>query len=308
MALQEEYGFHNDLDTFLSQKNFSIQFASKSNYNFTPFSMASLLNMDYIRGIRNTDAITPEDYSNSYSLIKENEVINYLDEQGYEIRNYSIFDLAGHPTLVKQSFLPLNTMLITDRTLIPSLRKDIGWVFINNFPLNLFFKDYFLKDRRNNDQLINLVKEAAIDNNNDPLFVYAHFELPHAPFFFDKNGKARDNKTVYAEFVGEPPVSSYLEYVTYTNGRIREMVNVIVDKDPSAVIIILGDHGFRRADISSTKRLFQNMNAIYFPDRKYGSLYDSISNVNEFRAIFNKLFGQQFALQKDSTILLRDKP
>jgi hypothetical protein len=307
IALREEYGFHNTLDTFLLEKNFSIQTHSKSNYNFTPFSMASLLNMDYIKGIKNVEAVTPEDYSNSYTLIKENEVMRYFDQQGYEIRNYSIFDLAGHPTIVKQSFLPLNTMLITDRTLIPSLRKDIGWVFINNFPLNLFFKDYFLKERKNNDQLINLVKQTASEEKVRPVFVYAHFELPHAPFFFDKKGIARDNKIVYGEFVGNAPVGSYLEYVTYTNTRIQEMVNVILEKDPTAAMILLGDHGYRRADVSTTKRLFQNLNAVYFPDKNYGFLYDSISNVNEFRAVFNKLFGQQFLLQRDSTILLRDR-
>jgi hypothetical protein len=85
------------------------------------------------------------------------------------------------------------------------------------------------------------------------------------------------------------------------------MVNVILEKDPTAAMILLGDHGYRRADVSTTKRLFQNLNAVYFPDKNYGFLYDSISNVNEFRTVFNKLFGQQFLLQRDSTILLRDR-
>jgi hypothetical protein len=307
LSLQQEYGFQNDLDSFLSEKNFSVQRGSQSNYNFTPFSMASLLNMAYIRGIKNVQAVTPDDYSNSYLLIKQNEVMRFLDEQGYETRNYSIFDLAGHPTFVKQSFLPANTALITDRTLFPALRKDIGWIFFNSYPLKIFFKDYFLKEKRSNEKLIQLVKMTALEKSKQPVFVYAHFLLPHAPFFFDKHGNARNNKIVYAEFVGEAPITSYLDYVTYTNTRIKEMVNTILQNDPSSVMVLLGDHGYRRIDLSTPKRLFQNLNAVYFPDRDYRSLYNTITNVNEFPLVLNKLFGQQFLLQKDSTVLLRDR-
>ena len=49
------------------------------------------------------------------------------------------------------------------------------------------------------------------------------------------------------------------------------------------------------------------MNAIYLPDRDYSTLYDSMTNVNEFRIIFNKTFNQKFPLLKDSSIFLTDK-
>src|ERR1700730_5093708 len=106
IALREQYEFQNNLDTFLSEKGFQIQKGSYSNYNFTPFSMASTLNMSYIEGIKNARAVTIDDYSNCNLLIRNNEVIRILDAQGYEIVNYSIFDLAGHPFMIKQSFLP----------------------------------------------------------------------------------------------------------------------------------------------------------------------------------------------------------
>jgi len=307
LALKESYGFNNDLDSFLLQKNFSVQKKSRSNYNFTPFSMASLLNMSYLSGIQNVKAITPEDYLRTYELIKEGSVMRYLDMQGYEIRNYSIFDLAGHPTLVKQSLLPLNTMLISERTVIPYLRRDIGWIFINRFPLNIFFKNHFLEERRNNETIIGLVKSTAIERKDRPVFVYAHFELPHAPFFFDQYGRPRDNKIVYQEFVGKAPLSSYLNYLIYTNSRVREITNTILEHDSQSVILILGDHGYRHAGDDDSSKLFQNMNAVHMADNNYQGLYDSITNVNEFRVILNKLFHQQFKLLKDSTIVLQDR-
>jgi phosphoglycerol transferase MdoB-like AlkP superfamily enzyme len=104
------------------------------------------------------------------------------------------------------------------------------------------------------------------------------------------------------------PAPSYLEYVTYTNIQLKDMINTILDKDPSALIIIMGDHGFRKPPVNgSVDHLFENMNAVYFSDKNYGGLYDSISGVNQFRIIFNKVFNQTFPVLKDSSILLTDK-
>src|SRR5215467_4455271 len=53
LSLKEQYHFDNDLDSFLLTRGFSIQKKSFSNYNITPFSMASMLNMSYLSGISN---------------------------------------------------------------------------------------------------------------------------------------------------------------------------------------------------------------------------------------------------------------
>jgi hypothetical protein len=47
---------------------------------------------------------------------------------------------------------------------------------------------------------------------------------------------------------------------------------------------------------------FMNLNAVYLPNHNYAGLYDSITNVNQFRAVFNNLFHVQLPLLKDSTI------
>ena len=74
------------------------------------------------------------------------------------------------------------------------------------------------------------------------------------------------------------------------------------------MIIFLGDHGFRHTtDPADLSNYFQNQNALYFPDREYHLLHDSISTVNEFRITFNKLFDAGFPLLKDSSIFLTDK-
>ncbi|MEO6289913.1 MAG: hypothetical protein ABIO76_08335, partial [Ginsengibacter sp.] len=128
VSLKKHFNYDNSLlDTFLIDQGFHIQKESKSNYNFTPFSMASMLNMSYLAGI-NPSEISIEDYSRCNGLIRNNAVINFLSAQGYEIINYSIFDLAGNPSFVSQDVLPLKTKLITDRTLFGRMRIDLGWM------------------------------------------------------------------------------------------------------------------------------------------------------------------------------------
>lgn len=306
-ALAQWYNFRNDLDSFLLQKKFSIQTNSRSSYNFTPFSMASILNMSYLKGIKNTKAVTVTDYANCEVLIRNNEVIKTLNAAGYAIVNYSIFNLAGHPSLIKQSFLPLNTRLITERTLFAHVRKDIGWKLATWYPFKWFWSSDIMKADRNNQRLIELIKTNPAIKSTKPRFVYAHLNMPHSPFYYDKNGKLKDIATITRENVSFP-ITSYLEYLHYTNSRIREMVTSIQQQNPSAVIILMGDHGNR--DITNEAfpiRHFQNLNAVYYPDNDYKMLYDSISGVNQFRVVLNKLLYQKLPLLKDSSIYLIDR-
>lgn len=304
-SLHEQYGYVNDLDSFLIREKFQVQWNSRSNYNFTAFSMSSALNMAYIDGIKNTKAVTAEDYSNCTLLIRDNQVIKFLDAQGYEIHNYSVFDLAGNPAMVDQSFLPLKTKLISDRTLFAHLNKDIGWLLITKYPFKLFGQNHYRKHKKNNEDFQALTIKASTEKHAKPLFVYAHFYLPHPPYFYDKNGNLKSEEVIYNEYKSNPP-ASYLEYVTYTNTKVRELVSALKKNDPTAVIMILSDHGYREKESKKYSHFFRNMNAVYYPDQQYEGLYDSISSVNQFRVVFNKMFRANFPLLKDSTVLLVD--
>ena len=307
ISLKEQYNCINNIDSFLISKGFSVQEQSHSNYNFTPFSMSSILNMSYIDGIKNVKSVTADDYANSTLLVRDNQVINFLDAHNYEILNLSMFDLAGHPATVDQSFLPLKTKLITDRTLFAHMNKDIGWLLITKFPFNLFTKTNYLQHLYNNERFLKEAKEISKTRSEKPRFIYAHYYMPHPPFFFDKHGNRKDNKTLFEENIAVPP-AAYCEYLVYTNRELRSLISTIQANDPKAVIILMGDHGLRGVTANPYPyHFFQNLNAVYFPDKNYTTLYDSISGVNQFRVVFNKLFNQTLPILKDSSILLRDQ-
>jgi Sulfatase len=309
LSLKQKYNYDNSgLDTFLRQSGFSIQVNSHSNYNFTPFSMSSILNMSYISGV-DPEAITADDYAYCTNLIRDNEVIKFLAYQGYDIVNYSVFDLAGNPSRVDQSFLPLKTKLITDRTLFAYLRKHIGWMlYTGRFEIKWLTAHTLYNQSKNNNKFIDLAKKESAVKAAKPRFVYMHVYMPHAPYFFDKNKILKDETTVYRESV-ELTLQPYLDYLPYTNSRIKELVTTIQkNTDGNAVIVFMGDHGFRlRTTDQHPDNYFQNQNAIYFPGKDYHLLKDSVTGVNQFRIIFNKLFNQNIPLLKDSTVFLKDK-
>lgn len=305
-ALKKQYNYDNRLDSFLRSRNFSVQSRSRSNYNFTAFSMSSVLNMSFIDGIKNTKAVTADDYANCNLLIRDNEVIKFLDAHGYDIVNYSVFDLAGNPSMVDQSFLPLKTKLISDRTLFAHMNKDIGWLLITRWPFSLFTRNHYMKHKSNNEDFQRKVIETSKTTADRPRFVYAHFYMPHPPYFYDRNGQMKNEQVIYNEYKSNP-VEAYLEYLTYTNSEIEKLVTSIQQNNPKAIIVILSDHGFREKESRNFPYFFQNLNAVYYPDQDYKGLYDSITNVNQFRVLLNKCFHQNFPLLKDSSVFLIDK-
>jgi len=99
--------------------------------------------------------------------------------------------------------------------------------------------------------------------------------------------------------------NDYIEYLQYSNKRILELVDHILSASAAPpVIILLGDHGFQvKTDHTYD---FLNLNAVFFPNKNYSRFYDTITNVNQFRVIFNTYFRQHLPLLKDSTINVWD--
>lgn len=308
-TLKEAYGYDNSgLDSFLVQQGFHYFPNSYSNYNFTSFSMASILNMQYISGLKDPRACTIEDYAYCNNLIRNSEVLKFLSSRQYDIVNYSVFDLAGNPTLVEQSVLPVKTRLITDQTLFNTMKRDIGWnLYMGKFEIKWLTRNIVYTNMNDNNMFMDLVKKESTRQSSRPRFVYVHLEMPHPPFFYDKDLRLRNVKDIYAD--GMTSVPHYLGYLPYTNARIKELVTTIQQNtERKAVIILLSDHAYRGLPAGQPAiHYFGNLDAVYFPGRPQQTITDSSSAVNSFRFIFNTLFNQQMPMLKDSVIFLKDK-
>ena len=309
-ALREQYHYDNSgLDSFLRSEGFHIQENSRSNYSMTPFSMASMLNMSYLKGIPHPLALGPDDYTNIFDPIRKNEAVNFLISQGYAIVNNSPFDLPEHPAQVDQTFIPVKTKLITYRTLTDYLVRDVGgWLHDRLHTSHWLLESSISESYRMNELFLARTGEESRRRSGSPRFIYAHIMMPHEPLLFDSLLHRRTEKEVASpDNLAKP--DHYLAYLPYTNSRIRKLITDIKKgSGGKAVILFMSDHGYRFApDQIPRPDFFSDQNAVYYPDGDYSRLYDSISNVNQFRVVFNKLFQLNLPLLKDSIIFLVDK-
>jgi hypothetical protein len=310
-TLRERYHYDNSgLDSFLRSEAFHIQENSRSNYSMTPFSMASMLNLSYLKGIPHPLALGPDDYTNIFDPIRKNEVVNFLITQGYTIVNNSPFDLPEHPAQIDQTFIPVKTKLITYRTLTDYLVRDLGGWLQDHLHASHWLPESSLGENyyHMNQTFLAQTEEESHRRSGSPRFIYAHLMMPHDPLLFDSLLHRRSEEEIAnPDNLAKP--DHYLGYLPYTNSRIRELITAIKkNSEGKAVILFMSDHGYRFSpDGIPRPDFFCNQNAVYYPDGDYSRLYDSISNVNQFRVVFNKLFHLNLPLLKDSIIFLVDK-
>jgi hypothetical protein len=303
-ALKETWNYDNsELDSFLAKKGFKLLPHSNSNYNFTEFSIASTLNMEYLQ-IPEPLGCTIKDYNKCFELIRSNKVCTILSAMGYDIVNYSIFDLQKNPSPIKEDFLPLKTRLITSQTFLGRVEKDLlHLLLVGRFEVKWLSKNLMFSTYRNNQKIIGMALHDSLNQSASPRFVYAHIQMPHPPFYFDKYGRVKKAQEVIKD---NNTVPGYLDYLPKTNEVVKQVVNNILNHSKKPVTILLtSDHGFREHQERNFQ--FRNMNALYMSTGNYTGFYDSISGVNQFRVLFNNLFKASFPLKRDSTIFLADK-
>lgn len=299
--LKETMNFDNSrfLDS-LRARGFHIPH-SNSNYNYTPFSCASMLEMDYLPGLEKSNT-SHRDLAKCYQYLDRNAVTGFLKMHGYTLHNFSIFDMWGQPSIVKETILPARTKFITAQTLFSRLYTNAIFNMAGNFS--------FLRDERlyyslkSNNRALDSIKRVSSHNTGNPRFVYAHLIMPHYPYYFDKEGRQRVAEEIYDG--KELDIEKYLEYLQYTNRVLLSLVDEIrAGSSKPPVIILVADHGFREyPEPVDPKYQFNNLLAVHLPNKKYSAFYDSISNVNVFRMLLNSQFNQRLSPLKDSSIFI----
>jgi hypothetical protein len=224
---------------------------------------------------------------------------------GYGIKNLSIFEVDDKPPVSKvNSFLLAHSILLTDKILYKRLQRDVGQQMSKIIP---FWKstDFYQHDA-DNKLTEDLLLKFAAQTKTAPQFVYAHFMMPHGPYYFDSLG----NKNPFEKISGYAMWDDkllFVSYLKYINNRIFKMVDTIITHNPTAIVIVMGDHGFRSFNSKQPYQPYRydNLCAVRFPDNKHVEIKSKWSNVNLFRYIFNCQFGQNIAYLADSSIALK---
>ena len=297
--------FHFDNTAFeneLAARGFHIAKKSSSNYNLTPFSVASLFNMNFLELKKGKQNYATVNYS--YKVLRNSQVLNFLTASGYDFYNCSIFDFDKKPAHKYKAFLPYGINLITAQTFTSRIEDDFrAGVLEGNFNFKNLRKKIAFENLHFNDDIIDRTQKIAAQQSHTPKFVYTHLMMPHYPYYFDSKGNPLPVEKLTALKNANP--QDYLEYLQYSNKRLIQLVDhILASATNPPIIIILSDHGLQK--MGDRKNDFANLNAVCLPNKNYSLFYDSMTNVNQFRVIFNTYFNQHLPLLKDSTINVWD--
>jgi hypothetical protein len=310
-CLSSEFNHDNSaLDTFLSNKGFYHAKQSRSNYAFTPLSIASTFNLNYLNTDIHSKKIDGRFIVQSATGVYESELPKILKKQGYIIRNYSLFNLKEHPVHSAEIHSQFKENIIHLQTLEGRIRRDLWGTFVDKLPWRNAEKKITEQQKimttHANKYIFENLKQTeaeARQTTGPPKFVYTHLSFPHDPYIFDERGNYNDFPVIYKN-----STASYIKQVRYANTLIEQLVTKLLeDQTRQKIIILTSDHGYREyKSRDKLPKLFDNLSFFYFPDKDYSLLYDSISNVNTFRIVLNKHFNQQYSLLKDTSIYICD--
>jgi hypothetical protein len=265
----------------LTGLGFHVLKNARSNATSTPVCLATYLNMNYLP--------IPSDKSMASKVPYCCEIINRaeaparLKASGYEVRNLSIFDVAG-----KDPFYRFPG--ISGPSLSAFLWSRLALAMLLNERVFESFGDVNLK-------IFSLLPQIAAEGSTQPKFVYAHLMMPHWPYLFDQQGR-RIRRGVPPEEAGP---EEYLGQLIYENTLITNAVAGILKNSKTPPIIILqGDHGYRNIPgPHRSEEAVTILNALYLPGSEADWLYSGITPVNTFRLIFNHYFGQHYSYLPD---------
>jgi len=302
--LKDIFNFDDsDFLRHLTDRKFRILSSSSSNYNYTPYSIASTLNMDYL-DLDRTGKTTLLAYT--YETIATNKFLQYLVSQQYTLYNYSFFDIKGQPSHTQESFLPAKTKLITSQTFLSRIEKELRFLLVTKFnSISEIHKEtYYHRD--NNEKLYRLTLETANEKIDAPKFVLTHLMMPHYPYYYDKDGSAFPFETLTEG--NQSNQHNYIQYLQYSNKKLLELVDGILKSSSTPpIIILMGDHGFRHfVKPPNEKYLFNNLVSVHLPTSDYSAFNDSMTNVNLLRAVLNTSFGQQLPYLKDTAFIMEN--
>ena len=302
-ALKTYFQYDNSrFEQLLKQQGFFVAASPKCNYTATAYSMAATLSMNYLGWLRDRkeNAI---DYATADKVIWGNETMQFLKSKGYALYNYSIFDIDGQPSRFNTGLFSFKLKLITAKTLLSRMEKDLLWKVQIGVGGNVDWIGERMqhKFKAGNKEILRLTREATAIQG-PPKFVYSHLLMPHPPFSYDSTGAEINinawDKNLDPGFLNK----AYLQYLVHTNKVIGELITDLLKKtNRQAVIILMSDHGYRSLIVNGENIVpDNNFNAVYIPGSNYKYYYDSISNVNQFRAMFNSVFDTRIPLLPDS--------
>ena len=300
LSLQTLFNYSNQsLDSNLQQLGFKVSAYAESAYPYTAPSLYSLFGLNEFSPSHSKE-FKFKDLSAAEISFTKNRLVPFLKQHGYSFVNAGIFDVVNFPSLLKNELNrePAASM-IRKQTLLNRIKEDLGWNYSHLYQKQFINQlNHRIRSEANAAKKVETLLDSCLHlSSTTPVFFYGHFMLPHNPYKFDSAGQLQTyTNDRYKAYYQKP--GTYLNQVAYTRNLILQLAKEIIDKKGSdAIVIIQGDHGYRmfnskRFNVANKRKI---LSAIYFPDKDYSLISDSLYAPNTFRIILNKYFEQEIS-------------
>jgi hypothetical protein len=311
-VLRRVFGYDNRaFEDSLRLLGFLVPADVRSNYAQTYLSVASLLNATLVTRLAQDAGVTSRDHTLPTFLVKQNRMARFLKAQGYR---YLLFPSAwwaatANSPLADEEFDPapgftLRHELTRTELRLAVLRSSLARYLVGATASAAPMVDHFL---RSFEGLARVPADPA------PTFAFAHFLIPHIPYLLDAacrplpheigDDMEADTPEQRADSVGQVRCADRLV--------LRLVTELLRRSSPAPIIIIVGDHGSRFADIgfyghpdrvspAFLRERFGAFGAFYLPAGGQREFREPITLVNVLGNVLRHYFGADLPRSPDS--------
>jgi hypothetical protein len=279
-SLVRTVGYNNEsfLEA-LEQRRFYVARNSYANYPTTFLSISSTVSMDYLA----TEKTPPfRERGRFYDAIQGNNPASHtLRKHGYRFVYLGSAWWDG-------------SKCASDVDLCLSTSRAVRQALLSMTPLTRFVRE------AGRSVVADIGARLDEISGAQPVYLFAHTLMPHPPRTFTSNCEQISTLTTSGDdtatltFWGDK--NGYIRDLECTNNQVLALVDDILERDPSAVILVHGDHG-TGFDVDwslaidawpdrQIEERFAILMSIRLPEPCKSHLYPSLSPVNLYRVVF----------------------
>lgn len=301
----------------LQKRGFFIARDAHANYLKTAPSLGASLNLQYVNRLSEAYGESTDDWQPVFDLVRDHEVQRVLRERGYRYVHMG----SWWPPTNSNPHADVNFSGRTERL---TAFEDL---VVRTTPIPALLKRYrslrgesqnSLECERESRKLEFLTE---VGGDPQPVFVFAHFLVPHKPMKFAADGTCIDGPEPTPSERWPHFRKAFVEQVKFMNSELLEIFDAQRVKNPyDFVFIIQADEGpfpleyhlredeldWERADEDQLVTKFGIINALYFPGGTHEGLHPGSSPVNNFRHVFNHVFDAGFPLLEERAYIHKD--
>jgi hypothetical protein len=317
--LRSFYHFDNSaFRDWLEARGFAVFQDSYSNYNYTRFSMSSLLDMEYVFDENDVYSIPgaggplplpgSTNRGTLESVAGDNRSVAFLKQLGYRqvrfdpgtwnmLRCHGFEDRCLRPAPPGPGELESGLLgLVPYDPVEPLIRLVAPSLYASG-------------DAASGTGIPELAVEIAALDPATPIFLYAHLASPHAPFLNDQECRRIRNRL--------PIKAGFVRQLKCVNRELRKLLDQLLGDDPDAIIVLTSDHGprFSVGDLSiygfnelQIRESLGIMNAFHLPASCRADLPPRPTPVDTMRLVFACLGGHEPKLLEARHYVVRPKP